>query len=216
MPAQSPQRQRLRTFMEARREELRLPWTAIASAGGTSVKTISNVRIGEQGILPETRHMIETGLRWAPGSIEAILTGGDPVPLAEPPRPAPQPLPAAIAPPPGYLDAAGTSRVQPYFDAIWLRIRDLALRGIADPAGSDVFDNSDDAADWDSYCRRGLPVERRVWLLAGLQAYDPAAGERERGTGLSPDPGRTSPGGHDVPADRSAGRLAIAWPQAVT
>jgi hypothetical protein len=205
MPAQSPQRQRLRTLMEARREELRLPWTEVAAAGGTSVKTISNVRIGEQGILPETRHMIETGLRWAPGSIEAILAGGDPAPLPPgasrvPPGrharqpdsqwpPAPQPDGQWLPPLPGDQLAAAW----PYFAEITEDLRlwtaryaqehpGVAPADIPEPPGAELFGTgTDDAADWDR--RAGLfTAQERAWLIAAVRSRA-AARERGRGAG---------------------------------
>ena len=93
---------------------------------------------------------------------------------------------ATPAPPSGWLAADAIARVQPYTDRLWLRIRDLALDGIADPTGADLFGKgTEDAADWDSYRRRGLPVEQRVWQLAALVAYTRPADEREQGTGLA-------------------------------
>ena len=182
MPTTAPaHRERLAKLMDDRRKELRLNWQQVSESGGIPIKTLHAVRTGSRDIRDTTQAAIEDGLRWERGSVQAILDGGDPAPAVttQPPRP------ATPVPPPGFLDPAGVSRVEPYFDRIWLRIRDLALRGVEDPTGAELFGDSDDAADWDSYRRRGLPVERRVWLLAGLQAYDPAAGERERGTGLA-------------------------------
>lgn len=81
MPAQSPERQRLRRLMEDRCDELGLTWTEVAAADGSSVKTLHSVRTEGHAIKPPTRRAIETGLQWARGSVQRILDGGDPVPL---------------------------------------------------------------------------------------------------------------------------------------
>lgn len=77
---QPPERQRLRAEIEARQEALGEIWDEIASRGGTHAETIRRVRVGTSPITVKTRADIERGLRWAPGSIRAVLEGGDPTP----------------------------------------------------------------------------------------------------------------------------------------
>jgi hypothetical protein len=76
MPTQPEERRRLAALMDERRLELGLRWQEVASAGGISLRALNNARTGDREIRPLTRRGIERGLRWAPGSIERILSGG--------------------------------------------------------------------------------------------------------------------------------------------
>jgi hypothetical protein len=198
MPEQSPQRQRLRALMEARREELGLAWTEVAAAGGSSVKTIHQVRTLDLGIAPGTQRAIEAGLQWAPGSIRRFLADGtDPVPLAPgasrvlPAGPAAQPDGQWLPPLPGDQLAAAW----PYFAEITEDLRlwtaryaqehpGVAPEDIPEPPGAELFGTgTDDAADWDR--RVGLfPLQQLAWLIATTRARA-ALRERGRGTGLA-------------------------------
>lgn len=65
--------------MEERRLELNLEWRDIAKHGGLAYETLRALRrTGRASALSKRR--IETGLLWAPGSIDAVLAGGDPTP----------------------------------------------------------------------------------------------------------------------------------------
>lgn len=196
MPEQSPQRQRLRSLMEARCEELGLTWTEVAAKGGSSVKTLHSVRTEDHRIQPATQRAIETGLQWAPGSLREIEAGGDPADA-----PAERRIPVSPASASQVAEAAFgsgiVSRARPYANEIFLRLRDLAAEGITEPDGRQMFGgDSRDARSWDLHAEE-MPVAELVWLIAALRARDAGA---SRGRGLSPDPGRMLPGRNDTPA----------------
>ena len=108
---------------------------------------------------------------------------------ARTPPPAPRPAERAPAAPAGFVPGETIASARPYADDIEDRLRALALKGIAEPSGADLFPDGDDAADWDRAARRGFTIRERVWLVAALQARETAAREREAGTGLSPESG---------------------------
>jgi hypothetical protein len=127
-----------------------------------------------------------------PDSVVAVLEGGDLEPLPGTPAQAPlargrhrtpePPVTGQWLPP---LPAETIERSRPYADAIWQRLRELALQGIAEPSGRQLFpDAAADAATWDLRADL-LSVPERVWLLAALRAREAAAQERESGTGLA-------------------------------
>ncbi|QBI56883.1 hypothetical protein [Streptomonospora litoralis] len=76
---QSPQRARLRAYLEARRGRLRLTIDQVAATAGIRSNTYARVRDGDADIQPATVSGLEDALCWAPGSIQRILDGGDPV-----------------------------------------------------------------------------------------------------------------------------------------
>lgn len=78
MEQTSSPRQRLAACMDTRREDLRLTWAEVAKKAGVSRETLRQIRNGEGEIRPLTRRGIEDALGWAPGSITAILAGGEP------------------------------------------------------------------------------------------------------------------------------------------
>ena len=84
MPITPDSRRRLATLMEERRAELRLRWRDVADLGGVSYEVIRAVRNGTGEIRTLTQRGIEDGLQWAPGSVRAVLEGGDPRPAGEP------------------------------------------------------------------------------------------------------------------------------------
>ena len=129
---------------------------------------------------------------------------------ARTPPPALRPAERAPAAPAGFVPGETIASARPYADDIEDRLRALALKGIAEPSGADLFPDGDDAADWDRAARRGFTIRERVWLVAALQARETAAREREAGTGLSPESGITSPAGHNLPVDTSDVRSGIA------
>ena len=75
MPTQPEERQELAARMDERRLELGMRWQDVATAGDVSLRAINNARTGDREIRPLTRHGIEKGLRWPPGTIERILSG---------------------------------------------------------------------------------------------------------------------------------------------
>lgn len=78
MPTTQEARSRLAALMEERRTQLRMRWQDVAEAGRVSLKAIHAARTGTAAIRPLTQRGIEDGLRWAPGSVEDILAGGEP------------------------------------------------------------------------------------------------------------------------------------------
>jgi hypothetical protein len=72
-------RKRLDDEMNRRRVELGLRWKDVASEAGLSYESLRAVRAGSYGMMRDlTAAGIERGLRWAPGSVKAILAGGQP------------------------------------------------------------------------------------------------------------------------------------------
>ncbi len=95
--------------------------------------------------------------------------------------------PGVAAPADGWtptLDAAKVRQARPHADRIWQRLRELALQGIAEPSGEQMFGPGTlDAADWDR--ATGLKAEEKVWLVAILQAGEAAARSPGQGTGTA-------------------------------
>ncbi len=86
--------QRLGRALERRRGELgygfrqRGRFSRERGGGRISIKTISRLEKGERSSYPQsTVGAVETIYHWAPGSVEAVLRGGDPDPLAVTPAP---------------------------------------------------------------------------------------------------------------------------------
>jgi len=90
---------RLAAFVRERRTDMGLTQEDVRAAGGPSTATMRLIEGGLQGAFqPATLRDLEDALRWRRGSVRAVLSGGDPVPLGEaaapappPPRPAPVP-----------------------------------------------------------------------------------------------------------------------------
>jgi hypothetical protein len=99
--------QRLGRALERRRGELgygfrqRGRFSREQGGGRISVKTISRLEKGERSSYPQaTVGAVETIYHWAPGSVEAVLRGGDPDPLqVTPAGPRRNPLTTEHAPP---------------------------------------------------------------------------------------------------------------------
>jgi hypothetical protein len=132
--------------------------------------------------------------------MSVLENGGDLVALpgTPPHRPrGPRLAPRAAGPgtpdaPPGFLSDEMKAQAQPFAEEIWQKLLDLASGhvpdpgedGMPDPPGEQMFPReSDDAADWDRYRRRGLRVPERVWLLGAMRAREAAARGRQAGTG---------------------------------
>src|SRR2546428_3234991 len=78
----TPERKRLDGVMDRRRARLGLSWGDVAERGQLSVATLRRARRGSGELTLDTKLAIERALRWADGSVDAILTGGDPVELS--------------------------------------------------------------------------------------------------------------------------------------
>jgi hypothetical protein len=97
---------RLGRMLERRRGELgygfrqRSRFARECGGGKISVKTISRLEKGERGYYPEsTVGTVETMYKWAPGSVESVLLGGEPNVLLIAPPPGMNPITSAYAPP---------------------------------------------------------------------------------------------------------------------
>src|SRR5262245_274480 len=69
--------------MDQRRVALRLTWREVAERAGLSIAGLGAIRRGERQPTAVTRARIDDALEWAPGSIDAILSGGEPTTRSE-------------------------------------------------------------------------------------------------------------------------------------
>jgi hypothetical protein len=97
---------RLGRMLERRRGELgygfrqRARFARERGSGKISVKTISRLEKGERDSYPEsTVGTVETMYKWAPGSVESVLMGGEPNALLIASLPGRNPITTAYAPP---------------------------------------------------------------------------------------------------------------------
>lgn len=68
--------------MEARRIELGIEWKDVASRADVSYETIRNLRREKRAVSALKTRRIEVALEWHPGSIDAVLNGGEPSPAS--------------------------------------------------------------------------------------------------------------------------------------
>lgn len=78
MEDDAPHRERLARYIQDRRRELRLSVRAAAMVAGIDRGTWSSAENAERRTAEYHYAGIETALQWAPGSIDAILSGGEP------------------------------------------------------------------------------------------------------------------------------------------
>lgn len=71
-------RARLASLIQARRRELRISEREAAARGSLARNTWASAEAGTRHIAERTASGIEVALEWAPGSVEAILAGGEP------------------------------------------------------------------------------------------------------------------------------------------
>jgi transcriptional regulator with XRE-family HTH domain len=76
------QRQRLDQVMNTRRLDLGITWRDVASRAGLSYEALRRLRTGDGGIRDLTAAKISRALEWTPGSVDAVLGGGEPAPAA--------------------------------------------------------------------------------------------------------------------------------------
>jgi hypothetical protein len=91
---------RLAEAARDRRNELGFTQEDARAAGGPSTATMRLIEGAlQEGYTPAILRRLEGALRWAPGSVRAVLAGGDPVPLGDAPSAtaAPAVLSAAAA-----------------------------------------------------------------------------------------------------------------------
>lgn len=70
---------RLDSLMNARRLELRMNWRELAQAAQISYEALRAIRKGEYRPTELTARALDEALQWTPGSVYAVLNGGDPV-----------------------------------------------------------------------------------------------------------------------------------------
>ncbi|MFE1170408.1 hypothetical protein [Nocardiopsis sp. NPDC058789] len=140
--------ERLDALMDRRRLDLGHNWKAIIDDAGVSYQTLGQLRKGRP-VADVTVARVEQALRWQPGSIRAILEGGNPTPA---PAPAVEPQGPSRA----KWDGEIIGPDEPLYDGEELRWRDeakarifqLSVRGLTFEAGlapgSDPADVIDD------------------------------------------------------------------------
>lgn len=75
-------RERLNRYMEQRRAELGRRWEDVARIAGLPRETINQVRFGQSNMRALTKRRVEQGLDWTAGSVDSVLDGGEPTPVA--------------------------------------------------------------------------------------------------------------------------------------
>jgi transcriptional regulator with XRE-family HTH domain len=76
--------ERLDLAMTKRSLDVKKRWVQIAKEAGVSTAALGAIRRGEYRPSPHTARGIEDALEWEPGSIDAILAGGQPKPKRTP------------------------------------------------------------------------------------------------------------------------------------
>ena len=77
--------ERLAAYVEARAAELGMTWQDIRAAGGPGVRTLNDLRHGRWlSVKPATLRKLDVALHLEQGSSQALLDGGEPVPLQRP------------------------------------------------------------------------------------------------------------------------------------
>lgn len=81
----SPGLPTLADALDRRRSELGLRWEDVSALSGVARSSIAKIR---NGSVPRqiTRRDLERALQWEPFSIDAILAGGEPTPIADEPQ----------------------------------------------------------------------------------------------------------------------------------
>lgn len=79
MTADAEPLERLAHYVERRIAELGLEYAAVCRAGGFSDETLLKIRKGTR-VRSTTYRKLEIALHWAPASVEATLSGGEPIP----------------------------------------------------------------------------------------------------------------------------------------
>lgn len=71
--------ERLDKVMNARRLELRMTWRELAQAAEVSYEALRAIRKGDYRPAELTARALDEALQWMPGSVYAVLDGGEPV-----------------------------------------------------------------------------------------------------------------------------------------
>jgi len=88
--------QQLDDAMNRRRVQLRMNWREVADAAGISYTALRAIRKGEYRPAELTARRLDDALQWMPGSVYAILAGGEPTAMENTER---QPSTGAQSPP---------------------------------------------------------------------------------------------------------------------
>lgn len=124
-------RKRLSDAMRARRDELRVTWVNVARDAGIATETLRAIRHGDNEPSTLTKRGLESALRWEPGSIDSVLSGGEPTSarqdavvtpetvIARADIPAPMPATITVVPAPSSAEQVGVAQV----DAIRAALR---------------------------------------------------------------------------------------------
>ncbi|MFH9011194.1 helix-turn-helix domain-containing protein [Streptomyces sp. NPDC017943] len=75
--------ERLDQAMNARRLELRMNWRQVAEAAGISYTALRAIRRGDYRPTELTAQALDMALQWRPGSVHAVLAGGDAAPASD-------------------------------------------------------------------------------------------------------------------------------------
>lgn len=124
--------------MNGRRKDLGLRWLDVAQRGGITTQTLRELRAGAREPRELTKAAIERALEWEPGSVDAILAGGEPTPV-------PQPVEGADVTPQraNLMDEIVAVRKWLGEDAAWVIVRAAFARPVNDneyeesPSGND-------------------------------------------------------------------------------
>jgi hypothetical protein len=181
------QRKLLGALLTERREELDPRYyvrEVFAPERGINLRTAADLENGRpRNFTPLTlRDVVAPAYAVTYESLLDAADGGDLLALpGSPPhrpprnvRPLRRPEPGTPATPaslPGFVTEEMRVRSAPGAVAIALELRKLALRGVAEPAGSDLFGPGEDADLWDRAARKGMPLDERVWLLAAFRQH---------------------------------------------
>lgn len=77
---------RLDRLMRQRSLEIKKRWVEIAREAGISTSALGQIRKGDYRPSPLTARALDDAFEWQHGSIDAILSGGDPTPIGDRPR----------------------------------------------------------------------------------------------------------------------------------
>lgn len=80
--AQEPHK-RLDDALSDRRLDLGMRWNQVAQAAGVSPEALRAIRRGSYRPSPDTARALDNALRWEPGSVQAVLDGGEPTPQGQ-------------------------------------------------------------------------------------------------------------------------------------
>jgi hypothetical protein len=171
---------RLAEFTRERRVDLGMTQEDVRAAGGPSTATMRLIEGALQsGYQPSTLRDLEKVLRWERGSVNAILSGGDPVPAGPALAPATRPTGVRV------IDEAATdAELAPFIWQIEREVEEAERRYGPDPAGEQIFGPGDAANAWNS------PIWDRdttIRMLATFRlfAFQNRGGQAGSKTGLS-------------------------------